>query len=125
MSWVLFMLNNVSYIMISTNNKEKMVDFYHNKLELEMKNPDDPISSLSFSNGGLSIGFIEKPEDLSKNKRIEITFHVDSVKKAIDHLESKGIDFWRGFTRVAEGLHVANFKDPDGNELSVLSFGEN
>ena len=90
-----------------------------------MKNLNDPISSLSFPNGGANIGFVEKTEDLSENKRIEITFHVDSVKKSVEHLESKGIKFWRGFTKVAEGLHVANFRDPDGNELSVLSFDEN
>ena len=44
------MLNNISYIMISINNKEKLLDFYINNLGLELKDPHDPISSLSFPN---------------------------------------------------------------------------
>lgn len=118
------MLNNISYLMISTNNKEKLINFYHNVLGLELKNPDDPISSLSFHDGGPIIGFLEKEEEIPVNKRIEITIHVESVRKTVKYLEDRGITFWRGFTKVAEGLHVANFHDPDGNELSILSFGE-
>jgi predicted enzyme related to lactoylglutathione lyase len=110
--------------MISTNNKEKLVNFYQNTLGLELKNPNDPISSLSFPNGGTMMGFIEKTEELHQNNRIEITIHVESVRKTITDLEEKGVTFWRGFTKVAEGLHVANLQDPDRNQLSILSFGE-
>ncbi len=67
---------------------------------------------------------MEKSEELEYNKRIEITFHIDSVKNANKQLESNGVTFWRGFIKVANGLHVANFQDPDKNELSILSFGE-
>jgi predicted enzyme related to lactoylglutathione lyase len=118
------MLKNISYLMISTNNKERLVSLYQKILGLELINPSDPISSLSFPDGGAVIGFIEKSDDLPQNKRIEITNHVDSVKNSIAELETKGVVFWRGFTKVVEGMHVANFRDPDENELSLLSFGE-
>lgn len=110
--------------MISTNNKKKLLDFYIDKLGLELKNPEDPISSLSFPNGGPIIGFSQKLEELGQNMRIEITFNVKSVRDTMEQLEKKGVTFWRGFTKVTEGLHVANFRDPDKNELSILSFGE-
>ena len=118
------MLKNISYLMISTTNKERLVNFYHKKLGLDLKNPNDPISSLSFPNGGPIIGFLESEDERPENKRIELSFQVDSVKRTLKYLEDRGVAFWRGFTKVAEGLHVANFHDPDGNELSILSFGE-
>ncbi len=117
------MLKNLFHIMLYTENKDRLVDFYNNTLGLDLKNPNDEISRLYLQNGSTTIGFIQKSQTSESGKRFEISFQVDSVKESVKLLKEKGVSFTRDAIKIGEGLFVANFNDPDGNQLSILSFG--
>ncbi len=108
--------------MLYTDNKDRLVDFYHNTLGLDLKNPDDEISRLYIQDGSTTIGFIQRSQNNEASKRFEISFQVDSVKEAVKLLKEKGVSFTREAIKIGEGLFVANFNYPDGNQLSILSF---
>ncbi|MFO0932315.1 MAG: VOC family protein [Planctomycetota bacterium] len=51
--------------------------------------------------------------------RVQVSFEVASVTHVVASLRGEGVRFTRGPVEIAPGRHVANFDDPDGNELSV------
>ncbi len=51
--------------------------------------------------------------------RVQVSFEVASVACVVASLRGEGVRFTRGPVEIAPGRHVANFEDPDGNELSV------
>lgn len=117
------MLKSIVNLMIYTKNKQRLVDFYHTKLGLDLKNPNDEMSRLYLPDGMMTIGFRENLQVDEELKNIEITFQVDSVEKTCARLKQKGIIFVREATKIGKELYVANFNDPDGNRLAILSFG--
>lgn len=108
--------------MLYTENKNRLVEFYNKTLGLDLKNPDDEISRLYLPDGSTTIGFIERSQTNGTDKRFEISFQVDSVKESVKLLKQRGVSFVREAIKIGEGLFVANFNDPDGNQLSILSF---
>jgi catechol 2,3-dioxygenase-like lactoylglutathione lyase family enzyme len=51
--------------------------------------------------------------------RVQVSFEVASVARVVASLRGDGVRFTRGPVEIAPDRHVANFEDPDGNELSV------
>ncbi len=50
---------------------------------------------------------------------VSVSFEVASVARVVAALRGDGVRFSRGPVEIAPGRHVANFLDPDGNDLSV------
>ncbi|MBL9089366.1 MAG: VOC family protein [Planctomycetia bacterium] len=51
--------------------------------------------------------------------RVQVSFEVASVGRVVASLRGEGVRCSRDPVEIAPGRHVANFTDPDGNELSV------
>ncbi len=54
--------------------------------------------------------------------RDKIVFRVESIDDAVQFLEDRGIGY-TGPTEVAEGIYEVVIKDPDGREISIVSYG--
>lgn len=67
-------------------------------------------------------GAVPRPPDApapARAPRVQVSFEVASVARAVASLRGEGVRLTRDPVEIAPGRHVANFADPDGNELSV------
>jgi len=119
------MLINLFHVILYTANKERLIEFYTQTLGLVKKNPTDDIVRLYFRDGSTTVGFVQRSKNNVDEKCVEFAFQVDSVKQTVDILKERGVTFTREATKIGESLFVANFNDPDGNQLSILSYGDN
>jgi predicted enzyme related to lactoylglutathione lyase len=78
--------------------------------------------------GGRDTLIYAKPDDFVPATYTILNFEVDDVESAVDELASRGVSMERyeGFEQDEKGIahgpgpHIAWFKDPAGNILSVL-----
>ncbi|MGN6212251.1 VOC family protein [Parafilimonas sp.] len=112
----------------SVNDIQKAKEFYGNVLGLEIKEGIMGILELHIE-GNNPVIVYPKPNHEPATFTI-LNFPVDNVDKAVDALIEKGVVFEqyggdiktdeKGISRDNGGPHIAWFKDPAGNILSVL-----
>ncbi len=104
-------------------------EFYGETLgtEVEVISQEQGLISLNLE-GGARPTFVYAKDDLEPANYTILNFEVDDIEAAVDGLAAKGVEFERyeGFGQDDKGIargpgpHIAWFKDPAGNILSVL-----
>jgi catechol 2,3-dioxygenase-like lactoylglutathione lyase family enzyme len=123
------MLNSSkAFSSFSVDDIRKAKDFYGKTLGLELASGPEGTLVVSLS-GGTKALMYPKPNHQPATFTV-LNFPVDSVEKAVDELNQRGVRFEvynepnlktdaRGISR-GNGPTIAWFKDPAGNILSVL-----
>ena len=116
------MIKEISHVVIYTTDMEKSLEFYGNKLGLEIASKSPYWSEIKVPSSGTYIGLhaVESPNP-KKSGTTEVSFMVDNIKKAQQWLETNNIKITREANEIAPGTWVVNFDDPDGNPLSLYT----
>jgi predicted enzyme related to lactoylglutathione lyase len=106
---------------------EEAKRFYGEALGLSVAVLDEENGVMALKLTGHDVFVYRKP-DFEPATYTILNFEVDDVESAVDDLSSRGVSFERydGFDQDEKGIahgpgpHIAWFKDPAGNILSVL-----
>lgn len=106
---------------------EEAKRFYGEALGLNVAVLDDEngVMALKLTGGDV---FVYRKPDFEPATYTILNFEVDDIESAVDDLTARGVSFERydGFDQDDKGIahgpgpHIAWFKDPAGNTLSVL-----
>jgi uncharacterized protein len=116
-----FKLSQISIVMLGTNDLPRALEFYRDRLGLEMRNQ---IPGFAFLNGGPITLCLS--EALARQTggpvagATEVVFSVEHVRAAYDALRALGVLFTQEPRNVTGPFWAANFNDPDGHKLSVF-----
>jgi catechol 2,3-dioxygenase-like lactoylglutathione lyase family enzyme len=118
-----------AYSGFAVDDSAKAREFYGETLGLDVEviSEDAGLMSLKLV-GGERPTFVYAKDDLQPANYTILNFEVDDIDEAVDALTAKGVEFERydGFEQDEKGIahgpgpHIAWFKDPAGNILSVL-----
>lgn len=108
--------------MIYVTNMDRSIEFYTKKLGCEIVFASAEFTHLSISGHETKIG-LHSTEGEYSGQRIstEVTFEVSSVREIQKQLEERGVEFFRDAVIIAPNTWIANFRDPDNNNLSITS----
>ena len=112
----------------SVDDLERAKKFYNETLGIKVV--DDPMALIELQfEGGNNVILYPKPNHTPATFTV-LNFPVNDIDETVDELTSKGVLFEqyegdiqtdeKGICRGDERLHIAWFKDPAGNILSVL-----
>ena len=117
------MFQQVDYIMIIVSDMNRSIEFYRDKLGLQLK--FDSPEWTEFITGATTLalhGGGERGERLQGKKRAgtcSVGFNVENVDQTYEHLKSSGVDFVMApQAREGERIKLAVALDPDGLEIS-------
>ena len=117
-------IDSIGQIHISVDDVPRAVAFYRDTLGMTFlfDVPGQPMAFFDCGGVRLYLGTPEKPEFRSNPM---IYYRVDSIRDAYDKLSSRGVEFsgephMVHKTEESE-LWMAGFKDPDGNNLVLMS----
>lgn len=126
------MFNKLFAICLLVDDFDKSLEFYRDKLGIEVKSQDGKFAN--FKLGETELAIFEKSEassmfpaeHMKSGGGAVLGFQVEDVSKACEELKSKGIEIFEGPKTTEWGQTVAYFLDPDGNiwEVSNASFEE-
>ncbi len=108
--------------MIHVSNLDEAMKFYHEKLGLPIAlearkfnhaelGPDEPLAK---------IGLHATGKKKRRKKRTGIVFETNDIYTLHERLSAEGIRFTLKPTKMPWGGIVADFLDPDGNELELV-----
>ena len=116
-----FKLSQISIIMLGTKDIGSSVQFYRDKLGLEVRNQ---IPGFAFLNAGpVTLCLTDELARAAGDPvagATEVVFSVEHVKAAHEALRAKGVVFTHEPRNVTGPFWAANFNDPDGHRLSVF-----
>ena len=110
---------------VATTNADKARAFYEGKLGLRLL--EDSPFALVFDGNGVMLRVL-KVQSLNPATHTTLGWHVTDIRATITALSQNGVVFERyprlsqdplGIWSSPSGAHVAWFKDPDGNVLSL------
>ena len=113
---------------IATAQSDRTKEFYERVLGLDLV--EDSPFALVFDAHGTMLR-IQKVKELQPAPYTALGWHVPDIRAAVESLSGKGIRFERyegvpqddlGIWLTPSGAHVAWFKDPSGNILSLTQF---
>ena len=126
------MFNKLFAVALLVENFDKSLEFYRDKLDLEIKSQDGKFAN--FKLGETELAIFEKSEAIvmfpaqymKSGGGAVLGFQVEDVSKACEELKSKGIKIFEGPKTTEWGQTVAYFLDPDANiwEVSNASSGD-
>lgn len=110
--------------MIRVSDLDKAIQFYHGKLGLPIAlearkfnhaelGPDEPLAKIG-------LHATNKKTSSLRKKRTGIVFETDDIDALYKRLSTEGVRFTLRPTKMPWGGTVADFLDPDGNELEVV-----
>ena len=115
-------------IVICTRDRARATAFYRETLGLVLAHEDKFAAVFNTGGVALRVSFVA---DFTPHEHTILGFSVTDVKATVKALREKGITFniYPGFSQDELGIlslpggvgHVAWFKDPDGNVLSVTN----
>ena len=105
-------------VMVSDENKSK--EWYEKKLNFEVMS-NEP-HWIVVGPKGSSIGFHLCPDAELEPGNQGIVLKADNIEKTFKEMKNNGIAFVRELSRSEwdENIRYAVFKDPDGNEFSLM-----
>jgi lactoylglutathione lyase len=112
-----YKLTRVSVVMLGVHDVTRSLTFYRDKLGLEVQRE---IPGFAFVNGGAVILCLSEPAAKIRGQVAgagEIVFSVEDVTAAYQALRAKGVQFTHEPRSVTPTTRIANFDDPDGNQL--------
>jgi len=112
---------------VVTSDPEKAKTFYGDRLGFRLLDEDD--FALVFDANGTMLR-VAKAREFKPARNTVLGWEVDDIRAAIGELTSRGVQFERydlpfmkqdelGVSSPGNGNHVAWFKDPEGNVLSI------
>jgi catechol 2,3-dioxygenase-like lactoylglutathione lyase family enzyme len=115
-----FKLRQIHAVMLGVRELARSVEFYRDKLGMNLK---DQTANFAFLDGGgvllmLSLPLGRASESLSG--ATEVVFSVEGVRAARQALGERGVEFFVEPRDVAGQFWAANFRDPDGHNLSIF-----
>ena len=119
------MFNKLFAICILTDNFKESIDFYKNKLGLEVNSNEGEFADFKLEGTSLAIfgkndAIAMFPEKYMKSGGgIVVAYQVNSLNEEVARLKNVGIKIFEGPKETAWGQKVAYFNDPDGNILEV------
>ena len=121
------MINRVGWVQVFVSDMNRAVDFYENSLGIAVRNrsPEFP-EFVELATEGTILALHSAGDDdrqlIGRNTGITLT--VSDVDAAYRSLSAKGVRFSQPPQRQPRGSAMTSFFDPDGNEISLLEFGE-
>ena len=113
---------------VATSQPASAKDFYEHTLGLKLV--EDSPAALVFDANGTMLR-VQKVEKLQPAPFTAVGWHVPDIRTTVQGLAAKGVRFERyqglpqddlGIWTTPSGAHVAWFKDPCGNILSLTQF---
>lgn len=113
---------------VGTQSPAEATAFYRDRLGLELV-ADEP-SAIVF-NAGDTMLRVSKVDSFEPTPFTVLGWDVADIRQELDRLVSRGVGFERfdgfgqddrGIATFPDGTHVAWFRDPDGNMLSLTQF---
>ena len=115
------MIEGLAGIIIWTDNLERLLPFYRDKLGLVPYSVQPDFVAFSFGDVRLSLGLHSQVSGASREPyRIMVNLGVRDIHKVYRELMARGVEFIRPPEREHWGGWVATFRDPDGNVLQLL-----
>ncbi|HEY5261668.1 MAG TPA: VOC family protein [Solirubrobacteraceae bacterium] len=114
------LVTGVDFVVVSTHDLPKAVEFYGDTLGLSRSVYLEERNYSEFETGNLTLSVVDA-ERMGMEHSVrghEIALHVDDVATARATLEERGVEF-RGDTLDTGVCHMALFNDPDGNPLML------
>ncbi|MHA2168752.1 MAG: VOC family protein [Candidatus Kariarchaeaceae archaeon] len=115
------MLKKISHIVVYVTNMENSIGFYHEILGLPIRKQSDHWTEVGGSENGVFIGLHPSQNEIpASDNSIDIAFQVEDIRNARKQLEQKGVIFYDEITQVSPTSWYTSFRDPDGNNLSIV-----
>jgi lactoylglutathione lyase len=113
-------LNRVGVVMLGVTALERSVPFYRDKLGLKLTGQNEGFAF--FDGGGVTFCLSEALARGSSQipGATEVVFSVENVRGAHRTLAARGITFTQEPRTITGPLWAANFRDPDGHNLSIF-----
>jgi predicted enzyme related to lactoylglutathione lyase len=112
-------VTGVDFVSVPTQDLERAVDFYGNKLGLRRSVYRPERNFAEFETGTVTFSIVN-PEQMGigefRPNANHFALHVDDVAEARKELESRGVTFMGDIFDTGV-CHMAFFADPDGNAL--------
>jgi catechol 2,3-dioxygenase-like lactoylglutathione lyase family enzyme len=116
-----FRLSQITIIMLGTKDLPRAIEFYRDRLGLEVRNE---IPGFAFLSGGPITLCLSEALAQAAGEPIagatEVVFSVEHVRAAYEALKGQGVVFTHEPRNVTGPFWAANFNDPDGHKLSVF-----
>ncbi len=113
-------ITGVDFITLPTRDFEKADEFYGEVLGLERSKQWGKMPAREFETGSLTIAVMQSDAfgvEFQPHTH-PVALHVDDVAAARAELEGKGVEFI-GDSLDSGVCHMAHFRDPDGNMLTL------
>jgi predicted enzyme related to lactoylglutathione lyase len=112
------LVTGTDFICVPIQDFDRAREFYEQTLGLEFAKRWGNMPAAEYETGSLTIAIMQ-PDAFGlefKPHSLPIALHVDDVAAAREQLEAKGVQF-QGDIIDSGVCHMANFQDPDGNQL--------
>jgi len=120
-------LKTLGYVILYVKDSAKALSFYRDILGLKVK--VDEQGWVELDTGSVTLALHSNPSlPASREEHTVVCFTVDNVDACYADLKARGIKFDKEPQVVCEGEvkdtvgKAADFKDPDGNKLSIFGF---
>lgn len=115
------MLATIGTVVVFVTDMARAKRFYGQTLGLPVRKDSGGWVELGTHGATLALhdGAAVAPAARPGAPRVQVSFEVASVGRVVASLRGDGVRFTRDPVEIAPGRHVANFTDPDGNELAV------
>lgn len=119
------MFKKLFAVCLLVENFEKSLEFYKNKLGLEINSQDGKFAD--FKLGETSLAIFQKDEAIAmfpgnymkSGGGSVLGFQVDNLEATCNELKTKAVSVFEGPKTTSWGQKVAYFTDPDGNIWEV------
>ena len=114
---------NFNSILLSTDNLEKLVDFYKKVFQKEPDMSEENYAGFMVGSAFLTIGFHDKIKGANPNPdRFLFNFETNDVKGEFERIKSLGAAVIKEPYTMdgSERMWIATFADPDGNYFQLV-----
>ena len=120
-------LSTLSYVILYVKDTKKTVPFYRDTLGMKVRVDEHGWVELESGPVTLALHAHENLAPTRSDSEPIVVFNVDNIKHAYEALKAKGVKFDGEPKQVCEGAEgkvglSADFKDPDGNRLSIFGY---
>jgi catechol 2,3-dioxygenase-like lactoylglutathione lyase family enzyme len=119
-------ITTLSYVIIYVNDTSKSVPFYRDILGLPLRFEEQ--GWVEFETGAVTVALHNNDKKVESSGHGPVpVFSVDNIYEAYDALKTKGVKFDKELQVVCEGENgkvgkSGDFRDPDGNRLSIFGY---
>jgi len=117
-------LSTLGYVIVYVQDTRESLKFYRDVLGLKVRSDDDKWVELETGEATLALHQDDKARAKRTGTQPHLVFNVEDIYGAYEALKAKGVAFGNAPATVCEaGDQIgksADFKDPDGNPLSIF-----